>query len=251
MNNGEVPQYYVENSHEAIIAPEEFETVQEEIARRKELGRAYSDKAFHSKIICGDCGGFYGRKVWHSTDEYRSVIFQCNQKFKNMKRCATPTLTEDEIKQRFLTAYNDLMGNRSTVLADCELIRQTLCDTTALDAEMQQEQDEMAIVSELMQAHIKKNASVAQSQEAYGLETERIENRYNAAFEHYNALEAEQDRRVRKSKELNAFIMMLKKQPLAITEWNERLWITLLDTATVQPDGRIVFRFKSGREITE
>ncbi len=251
MNNGEVPQYYVENSHEAIIAPEEFETVQEEIARRKELGRAYSDKAFHSKIICGDCGGFYGRKVWHSTDEYRSVIFQCNQKFKNMKKCATPTFTEDEIKQRFLTAYNDLMGNRSTVLADCELIRQTLCDTTALDAEMQQEQDEMAVVSELMQAHIKKNASVAQSQEAYALETERIENRYNAAFEHYNALEAEQDRRVRKSKELNAFIMMLKKQPLAITEWNERLWITLLDTATVQPDGRIVFRFKSGREITE
>ena len=40
-----------------------------------------------------------------------------------------------------------------------------------------------------------------------------------------------------------------KKQPLAITEWNERLWITLLDTATVQRDGKIVFRFKSGREI--
>lgn len=151
-----MPQYYVEGSHEAIIAPEEFETVQEEMARRKELGRAYSDKAFHSKIICGDCGGFYGRKVWHSTDEYRSVIFQCNQKFKNENRCQTPILTEDEIKQRFLTAYNDLMGNRSTVLADCELIRQTLCDTTALDAEMQQEQDEMSVVSELMQAHIKK-----------------------------------------------------------------------------------------------
>ena len=251
VNNGEVPQYYVENSHEAIIAPEEFETVQEEMARRKELGRAYSDKAFHSKIICGDCGGFYGRKVWHSTDEYRSVIFQCNQKFKNENRCQTPTLAEDEIKQRFLTAYNDLMGNRSTVLADCELIRQTLCDTTTLDAEMQQEQDEMTVVSEFMQAHIKKNASVAQSQEAYALETERIENRYNAAFEHYTALEAERYRRARKSKELIAFITMLKKQPLAITEWNERLWITLLDTATVQCDGRIVFRFKSGREITK
>ncbi|MGI6745413.1 MAG: recombinase family protein [Acutalibacteraceae bacterium] len=51
VNNGEVPQYYVENSHEAIIAPEEFEAVQEEMARRKELGRAYSDKAFHSKIL--------------------------------------------------------------------------------------------------------------------------------------------------------------------------------------------------------
>ena len=33
--------------------------------------------------------------------------------------------------------YNELMGNRSTVLADCELIRQTLCDTAALATEMQ------------------------------------------------------------------------------------------------------------------
>ncbi|MFA7190398.1 MAG: recombinase family protein [Sphaerochaetaceae bacterium] len=249
VNNGEVPQYYVENSHEAIIAPEEFETVQEEMARRKELGRAYSDKAFHSKIICGDCGGFYGRKVWHSTDEYRSVIFQCNQKFKNMKKCTTPTLTEDEIKQRFLVAYNELMGNRSTVLADCELIRQTLCDTAALATEMQQEQDEMTVVSELMQAHIKKNASVAQSQEAYALEAGRIENRYNAAFEHYTALETEKEKRMRKSKEISTFITTLKKQPMILPEWNERLWITLLDMAIVQRDGSIVFRFKSGKEI--
>jgi len=105
------------------------------------------------------------------------------------------------------------------------------------------------VVSELMQAHIKKNASVAQSQEAYALETERIENRYNAAFEHYTALETEKEKRMRKSKEIRAFIIMLKKQPLAVTEWDERLWITLLDTATVQPDGRIVFRFKDGKEI--
>ena len=142
-----------------------------------------------------------------------------------------------------------MIGDRSTVLADCELIRQTLCDTTALDAEMQQEQDEMAVVSELMQVHIKKNASVAQSQEAYALETERIEKRYNAAFEHYTALETEKEKRVRKSKELKAFISMLKKQPLVVPEWNERLWITLLDTATVQRDGKIVFRFKSGVDI--
>lgn len=105
------------------------------------------------------------------------------------------------------------------------------------------------VVSELMQAHIKKNASVAQSQEAYAQEAGRIEERYNAAMEHYTALETEKEKRVLKSKELTAFIEMLKKQPLAVTEWNERLWITLLDTATVQPDGRIVFRFKDGKEI--
>ncbi len=59
-NNGEVPQFYVEGSHVAIISSEEFDMVQDEMAQRKELGRAYSDKVFHSKLICGDCGGFYG-----------------------------------------------------------------------------------------------------------------------------------------------------------------------------------------------
>lgn len=250
-NRGEVPQYYVEGAHEAIIASEEFDAVQDEMARRKELGRACSDKAFHSKIICGDCGGFYGRKVWHSTDEYKCMVFQCNRKFKNEDRCQTPRLTEDEIKQRFLTAYNQLMGDRKTVLADCEMIRQTLCDTAQLDADMRREQDEMTVVSELMKAHIKTNASVAQSQETYAQEAGRIEERYKAALEHYTTLEAERDKRIRKSKELSTFIAMLKKQSLVVMEWDERLWITLLDTATVYRDGRIVFRFKSGREIVE
>ena len=56
------------------------------------------------------------------------------------------------------------MGNRENVIADCELIRQTLCTTEELDAGMQQAQDEMTVVAGLMQAHIKKNASIAQSQ---------------------------------------------------------------------------------------
>lgn len=35
VNKGEVPQYYVEHSHEPIITPEEFDKVQTELARRK------------------------------------------------------------------------------------------------------------------------------------------------------------------------------------------------------------------------
>ena len=140
------------------------------------------------------------------------------------------------------------MGSRTTVLADCELICQTLSDTTQIDSEMQREHDEMTVASELMKTHIKKNASVAQSQQAYAQEAERIEKRYHAALEHYTALEAERDKRVLKSKELSTFTTTLKTQSLVITEWDERLWITLLATATVQRDGKIVFQFKSGKK---
>ena len=38
VNEGEVQHVYIENSHEAIISPETFGIVQEEIRRRKTLG---------------------------------------------------------------------------------------------------------------------------------------------------------------------------------------------------------------------
>lgn len=59
VNEGEVPQYYVEDNHPAIIDPLEFDMVQAEIARRQKLGRSYSGVSiFSSKVICGECGSF-------------------------------------------------------------------------------------------------------------------------------------------------------------------------------------------------
>lgn len=69
----------------------------------------------------------------------------------------------------------------------------------------------MTVVSELMQAHIKKNASVAQSQEAYAQEAARLEERFNA-LEHYTAFESEIEKRKRKNKEISTFITTLKRQ---------------------------------------
>jgi len=248
-NEGEVPQYIVEGAHEAIIRPEQFDAVQNEIVRRKELGRGYSDTAFHSKLICGDCGSYYGRKVWHSTDDYRSVIYQCNSKFKNKVRCKTPKLTEEEIKEQFLVAYNQLIGKRDRVIADCKEMMDMLCDTSELDNGIQQAQGEMKVAAVMMQEHIKKNASVAQSQDAYALETERIEKRYIEAQQRYGLLEAEKAKRKRRGKELKKFIAELAKQPMVQTAWDERLWVTLLDTAMVYHDGRIVFQFKDRTDV--
>ncbi|MEF9970653.1 MAG: recombinase family protein, partial [Ruthenibacterium sp.] len=85
INDGcEIPQYYVQHSHPAIITPREHEFVQEEIKKRKALGGRYSGSTFASKIICGDCDAPYGCKVWHSNDKYRREIYQCNRKFKNV-----------------------------------------------------------------------------------------------------------------------------------------------------------------------
>ena len=90
VNEGEVPQYYVECSHPAIIEPAEWEAVQVEVARRKKMGRRHDCfTPFSGKVICGDCGSVYGSKIWHSNSKYRRVIWQCNRKFKNETKCTT------------------------------------------------------------------------------------------------------------------------------------------------------------------
>ncbi len=68
-------------------------------------------KIFASRIVCGDCGAFFGPKVWHSDSKYRRIIWQCNEKFNGEKKCATPHLREEDIKARFLAAFNQLLGS--------------------------------------------------------------------------------------------------------------------------------------------
>lgn len=111
VNEGEIPQYYVEDNHEAIIDPDTFEMVQREMEKRGK-GRKYHSgvHAFSSKIRCGECGSWYGSKVWHSNNKYRKVIWQCNHKFDGDKHCSTPHLTDDIIQQAFLSAANKLLA---------------------------------------------------------------------------------------------------------------------------------------------
>ena len=61
VNEGEVPQFYVENSHPAIIEPELFDLVQYEFQKRQASGQTtMSAHPFSCKIFCGECGGMYG-----------------------------------------------------------------------------------------------------------------------------------------------------------------------------------------------
>lgn len=66
-NDGELPKYAAADTHEAIISPETFAAVQEEIARRAEKFTPKPPQQDHypftGLIVCGKCGKHYRRKV--------------------------------------------------------------------------------------------------------------------------------------------------------------------------------------------
>ena len=67
INRGELPQYHVEEAHEAIIDIDTFNRVQVELERRTEkYGHAPKEQKrypFTGLLICGNCGKNYRRKV--------------------------------------------------------------------------------------------------------------------------------------------------------------------------------------------
>jgi len=250
VNEGEVPQYYVENSHPAIISPVQFDMVQAEIARRKLLGRSYSGSSvFASKVVCGDCGSFYGKKIWHSNDPYRREIWRCNQKFKGTDKCTTPALDTEVIQQAFLRAYNELMGNREEVINACEEMREIVGDCTTLDAEIESLNDELELIAERVNQCVKDNASSAIDQGEYTRKYNSLVKKYEKASEALKKATEERQRRTDRDRDLRIFIAALKERPLILEEWNDELWLTLLDTATVFKEGHIVFKFKNGTTI--
>ena len=132
-----MPQYFVEKSHDAIIQPADFDMVQAELARRKELGKKYScNSVFSSKIVCGQCGEFYGSKVWHSNSKYKRTIWQCNNKFKGDKKCSTPHLYNEDIKAEFIKKFKKLIENKQEIFDNCRFIQSTLTDCSKIDKQI-------------------------------------------------------------------------------------------------------------------
>ena len=63
VNEGEVPQYYVENSHEAIIDLPTGTSCKRRLPGARRSVEPTAKQCFSSRLVCGDCGGFFQSKV--------------------------------------------------------------------------------------------------------------------------------------------------------------------------------------------
>ena len=187
--------------------------------------------------------------MWHSTDADRREVWRCNGKFNGEAKCGTPTLTTEGIQQMFLQAYNQLIGDREQVIQACEVMRSMVLDCSQLDTEIDVLNEEITVVAELVSQCIKENATTQQSQEEYNKKYNRLVKRYEKAVDRLNKVTAEREGRMQRDRDLRIFISSVKEQPLVLETWDEGLWLTLLETATVHADNRITFRFKDGTDI--
>ena len=251
VNEGEVQQYYVKGNHEAIIPPVEFDRVQSELARRKAIGRGYScSSVFSSRIICGDCGGFYGQKVWHSNDPYRKKIWRCNCKYGNVEKCRTPTLTEEKLKSLFLKAYNLLMADRDSIAEDCRELVSILGDTAELDAKIESTQKEIDRIVAENSRLIRSFAADGEENASFESQATEYDAQFNKAQALLDKLKKEREERLNRCNAVQEFIRTMLEQPLVLEKWDEQLWCQMTQKAVISSDGTVTFTFRGENSIT-
>lgn len=250
-NEGEVPQYYVEGNHEAIIDPLVFDLVQNEMEKRKNIKptRYSGISIFSNKIKCEECGNWYGAKVWHSNSKYRKKIYQCNHKFKNQKKCSTPHVTEDEIKEAFIKALSSIAKDRSEIIENIKSVQEQLCDTTVLNEEKDLLCKELDTLVDNIQKLVESNAKVAQNQERYLAEYNTQVLEYNTKKKKHDEIEHQITRKQIKSKKLTEFIINLEKADKCIDKFDGYMWGSLVDYLVVDVGKNITIVFKDGTKI--
>lgn len=243
-NNGIVPQYYVENSHEPIIPREIFMQVQEEMVRRANLRggkggkkRVYSSKyALSSIVYCGQCGDIYRRVHWNNRG-YKSIVWRCvNRLEEKGSECTAPTINEETLQAAVVKAINELLAKKEPFLITLQKNIATVLNeendnaTDGLDSKLEELQQQL-----LVQAK-SKNDYEDVADKIYRLR----ELKQNALVEN-----AERERKRQRIAEMTDF---LNEQSYELEEYDEQLVRRLIEKVTVHDD-RIEVEFKSGISI--
>lgn len=127
VNRGEVDKYYISNHHEPIIAPKEFDFVQEILDSRsgaratgRRIGNISRKYAFSSRIRCGFCGNCYVRRTVIGEKQSKIPSWSCMSFAKDGKETCTKskTIREEIIKEAFIDSYQLLTSNVKFKMAD-------------------------------------------------------------------------------------------------------------------------------------
>ncbi len=224
--------------------------MQDLIALRSREKHFSGSTIFSTKIRCGECGGWFGSKVWHSTDQYRRVIWRCNAKYSDRKnRCGTQHVTEDEVKAAFIRAVNKLSGDRKTLVADLREVQQTYSGTGTLEKKLHELDERLNAEADEVQEMIATNARVAQNQDDYNAAYDAAVSRYETTKAEREKIAAEIRQRGIRRREFERFITELEKLPEVVSEFDEALWGSLVEHVTVRKDKSMVFTLIGGTEI--
>lgn len=263
-NDGIVPQYYIEDNHEAIIPKELFYKVQEERARRSSINKIavtrknnkmkktrskYSSKyALTEILICEECGHPYRRQVWSKYGQ-KSAVWRCENRLKNGSKSSckhSPTLKEEQVHDAIMKAINSVVEDTGDFIgAFRENVIRIIGSHSTKEIPSEYD-DKIDLLQKEMLGLIEENAKL-------GAVTEDFDHDYKRISEEINQLKKAKLRIIQEKKQAHKYEERLDEMESTIKtvrpqvrEFDEDLVRRLIDTIKVNRRERLEIQFESG-----
>ena len=240
-NNGIVPQYYVENSHEPIIPKTLFLQVQEEITRRANLKNkkgsiTYSSKYALSGITyCGKCGEIYRRLHWNNRGK-KSIVWRCYSRLDKTKDCDARTILEEDLKQVVVDGINRVFGDEGRIK---DILNSNIQKILKVDNTLEVETIDSQL--QVLQQQLLEQSSKNQDVVSIGNQIIQLKEKKQSIL----LSKAESNSSKQRMAEMMEFIEQVGKDRL---EYDEVFVRRLVEQVMVY-DENITIKFKSGIEI--
>ena len=243
-NEGHVPQYYVENSHEAIIPKELFLQAQEELHRRNNIytgadknKRLYSSKyALSAVTFCGDCGDIYRRTYWNIRGR-KEFVWRCVTRIEQgPETCKNRTVKEGDLYDAVMTAINRLLAGGDNMIRTLEEnIHAVIGDTTEYKI------SEINVLLEEKQKEVISLANMGKDYDFLADEIDSLREERQSLLVEDASLSGENER-------INELIGFIRRNKYRTLLYDDTLVRKLIQNVTVYEE-HFVISFKSGIEI--
>ena len=247
-NHSEADQYYIENTHPAIVSRETFEKVQQLLQRKGARQRMeHPRSSLVRKIRCGQCGTVFSRRAGRSG----LVTWSCRKHDRDAASCPVGRIPETEIYAAFVRMYNKLRANADIVL------KPALTQLDDLERALQRENPAMLEVNRAIAQAAEQSHNISKLQAAGLLDTDACAAKLNAINIQLTQLRRER-RRLLEHDDIEDTIGRLhqtadaiKAGPERLDTFDEDLFEELVEEIVAESQTRIRFRLHGGIELAE
>ena len=247
-NHGEADQYYIENTHPAIITKGTFEKVQE-LLRQKSNRQKIPRQIYplSRKVYCGQCGTPFARRVGKSG----LVVWVCRKHDKGASKCTMGRIPESALYAAFAGMYNKLKQNVGIVLLPALKQMEELRDA------LQRDDPAMLAVNRAIAQASEQSHRISQLQAAGLLDADACAAKFNEINARLTQLRAER-RRLLKNEDIDDAIDALQRTadliqcgPERLEGFDEGLFHDLVERIVVESQTCVRFCLRGGLELTE
>ncbi len=249
LNKGERDQYYVENTHPAIISREIFDK-----AQKLRLGKDAGGKKVHKKYLlsckmfCGECGSVFERRLNRKTG---NIVWVCQRHDERAADCPIGRVAEPKIYAAFVKMYNKLRQNVEVVL------QPALKQLAGLNEAMLRDNPAMLEINKAIADTAEQEYKLNKLQTAGLLDADACIAKTRSINAKLLELRAKR-RRLLENEEIEDLSETLRQTigelaigPEKLVEFDENIFRALVERITVESNGRLIFRLYGGIELPE